>query len=362
VSEPDDLLDEVTLKIEQEEFHGWDELELHQGLDSMPSVGFQAPFDPESLPLRQRFRPYGFQQVEVAIGGARAFNGVMMPPEPDVEAGKCEMTVSAYSRAAELARSDVPASLIPMESAGLSLSDIARRLAGPFGVDVIMRGSEGANFRRVKTKQKKVDGKVEAGQKILDFLGELARQRMLVMTGDVDGNLLFWQSVASGNPVVSLVQGEQPLVKVAVSFNPEDYYSELTGYTTTKHGRVGAKYTERNQRLAGGILRAHSFRLDDIEKGDGPAAVKAKLGRMFASCVSYTATVPTWRDPKGNLFKPNTTVTLFAPKAMVYKETEFLVRDVYFKRGRAEGKHATLGLVLPGAFSGQAPDRMPWDE
>jgi prophage tail gpP-like protein len=81
---------------------------------------------------------------------------------------------------------------------------------------------------------------------------------------------------------------------------------------------------------------------------------------MFANALTIVVNVPTWRDPKGKLWKPNTTVTLLEPNAFIYKETEFLVRDVYLKQSKAE-KSASLGLVLPGAFSGSAPAELPWD-
>jgi hypothetical protein len=46
---------------------------------------------------------------------------------------------------------------------------------------------------------------------------------------------------------------------------------------------------------------------------------------------------------------------------MIYNESEFLVRDVMLTRG-ANKKSAALNVVLPGAFSGQVPERLPWDE
>lgn len=83
---------------------------------------------------------------------------------------------------------------------------------------------------------------------------------------------------------------------------------------------------------------------------------------MFGNMVSYVVEgIPTWRDPKGNLWRPNTTITLKAPEAMIYRETEFLIRNVTLRQD-AQSKTATLGLVLPGAFSGETPSRLPFEE
>jgi hypothetical protein len=46
---------------------------------------------------------------------------------------------------------------------------------------------------------------------------------------------------------------------------------------------------------------------------------------------------------------------------MVYNEYEFLIRDVTFEQ-TANSEVARLGLVLPGSFTGEAPEALPWDE
>jgi prophage tail gpP-like protein len=82
---------------------------------------------------------------------------------------------------------------------------------------------------------------------------------------------------------------------------------------------------------------------------------------MFASMAAYTVeNLPTWRDPRGQLWAPNTTLRLIAPSAMIYTEQEFLIRDVVLRQDD-ESLTASLGLALPGAFSGETPESLPWD-
>jgi prophage tail gpP-like protein len=85
------------------------------------------------------------------------------------------------------------------------------------------------------------------------------------------------------------------------------------------------------------------------------------LGRMVASVATYTVEdLPTWRDPAGKLWAPNTTIMITAPGAMIYKETELLIRAIKFKQTGDE-ETATLELVLPGSFGGTQPKALPWD-
>ena len=76
-------------------------------------------------------------------------------------------------------------------------------------------------------------------------------------------------------------------------------------------------------------------------RADAPAAVRARLGRMFANAFSVSVELPTWRDPGGRLWKPNTTVRLKAPDAMIYTESEFLIRNVVL-RGNKDARTATI--------------------
>lgn len=353
--------DAVALTIDSREWAFWDELEVHLPLDDFATAGFSAPFEPERQVFRDTFRPFSFKPVALTVGGEALFTGTMVEVTPRLEAGRRATDVSAYSKPGVLADCNVPVSLVPFEANGLTLRQIAQRMVAPFGISVELAIPEGSKFKRVNTKKKKIDHRGDLNEKVKDFLAELARQHGAVLSSTPTGNLLVTQSVATGNPVARLEEGVPPLVSVVPTFSPQSYYSEITGFVNAKRGRVGAKYTQRNERLSGGVLRSMSFQLDDIEKGDAPNAVKAKMGRMFANMVTYVLNVPTWRDPKGRLWAPNTTITVLAPSAMIYRETELLIRDVYLKQSAGE-KTASLGVVLPGAFSGEQPERMPWED
>lgn len=354
--------DRVSIVIDGHEWTHWNELELHLSLDSHATAGFNAPFEPERRAFRDTFRPFSFKDVVVYVDGERLFTGTLVDVKPNTDAGSRTVSVSCYSKAAILEDCCPPSELAPVEANGLTLRQIAERLAAPFGIEVAMTAADGAPFKRVNSRQRRANNKAEQDQSIQDFLVDLARQRGLVITSDPDGALLFTRSVAPGHPVVRLEEGVPPLLSVTPTFSPQSYFDEITGFTSAKRGRLGSKYTERVERLSGGALRTLSFRLDDIEKADAVGAVRAKMARMFANIVQYVVGVPTWRDPEGTLFRPNTTLTLKAPGAMVYHDTELLLRDVYLKTSANE-RTASIGLVLPGAFSGEQPPLpLPWED
>jgi prophage tail gpP-like protein len=286
------------------------------------------------------------------------FNGYLLTPQPKHDSVSTGITVTSYAKPAVLNDCSMPL-LHPLTNAPVAreftksgLRAIAELICDPFGIKVDFRGPEGKIFDKVRCGPEK---------KLLEFYSDLAKQRSLVCGNTVDGRFLVWQSVEPGQPVAHFEQGKLPLTTVEPEFHPQEYFSEITGFAAKKRGKAPAKATEYNPWLRA-PFRPHTFKLEDTERADAPEATQAKLGRMFASVVSYTIPdIPTWRDPSGKVWQPNTTVTLHYPPAMVYTKTELLIRNVKLKTNKDQTT-ATLELCLPGAFNGRTPSSLPWQE
>jgi prophage tail gpP-like protein len=275
----------------------------------------------------------------------------MVGVDPFVSATEKRIQVSGYALPAVLEDCTPPATLRPLEWKKLRLQAIADALCEPFGLSARILGDEGGPFEKVA---------IDIDEKVAPFLVELAKQRGFVINDNEAGQLRIWRSIETGRPVARLVAGEPPVTEIRPTFSPQDYYSEITGFCPKKRGKKGTNHTEPNRWLTS-PLRPMVFKLDDTERAETEEATKAKLGRMFANMLSLSVDVATWRDPQGAIWAPNTTITLLAPDAMIYRETEMLVRSVVLRQSK-DATSATLELVLPGAFSGKVPEALPWDE
>lgn len=342
--------DEVAVLIDGRRFRFWESARIMRSIDSMDTIELTAPFDHEAPGFRETFRPLGFQQVLVYVGGEKLFSGTAVLITPSIDSDKKTVQMAGYSIPGVLNDCTSPADTEFREFDGFNLRDIASSLCAPFGLSVKFDAEPGSVFDRVAN---------DPDKKVLPFLIDLAQQRNLVVSSSEDGQLLCRQSVATGSPVAVLRQGEPPLVSVLPSFSPQDYYSHITAIEPVATGADGSQYTVKNSRLKG-VTRPFNFLVEDTQTGDIKQAAEAKASRMFAGAVSYGATVVGWRDPAGNLWKPNTTIKLLAPDAMVYTEYEFAIRSVVFERG-SEQSTASLELVLPGSFRGELPESLPWD-
>lgn len=345
-----DSENELALIINDRRFRFWTAISITRSIDSMDTLSVSAPFGPDDAQFREIFKPLAFAPVNVNIGGAPLFTGVMLSADPDLKPESRTVSAACYSIPAALGDCTAPASAYPLEWGGATLRIIAETIAAPFGVPVVFAAEEGAAFERVALKP---------GQRVLPFLIKLAQQRGLLVSSTERGELLFTESIAAGGPVARLAEGAAPLLDVAPAINPQEYYSEVTGIEPVAIGLRGGQVTVRNPRLRG-VVRPLTFEVSDTVNADIQAACDAKAGRMFANVVSYTCVVATWRDPAGNLWAPNTTITVKAPGAMIYSEYEFLVRAVTLSR-TSEGETATLTLTLPAAFASEIPETLPWD-
>lgn len=341
---------EVAVLVAGKRFRFWSGMRLTRSVDAMDTLEFSAPFDADDSNFRETFRPFSYKPLVVTVGGAPLFTGTLVGITPSVDTTLKTISVSGYSTPGVLNDCTPPASSYPVEFNDMNLQAVAEALCKPFGIAVQFDGEPGAAFERAA---------VEPGNTVLSFLSDLARQRSLVVSSTPDGVLLFQQSKPSGTPVAVLAQGASPVLSVSPSFSPQQYYSHVTGLEPVLLGTEGSQYTVKNPHLLG-VVRPVTFKAGDAQGGDIKTAVQAKLGRMYGNMAAYSVEVSTWRDPNGALWAPNTTVKLTAPGAMVYSSYEFVVRSVRFDRGESS-ETATLDLVLPGSFSGEAPEALPWD-
>lgn len=200
---------------------------------------------------------------------------------------------------------------------------------------------------------------MQPAEPVMGFLAGLAKQRNIVIGESPDGVALFQQSASTGAPVAILEDAKPPVTSVAPSFNAQGVFSDITAIAPTVPGLEGDKATVRNSRL-NGVLRPFTFTAADTTPEGLETAAAAKMGRMYANAVSWVVQIPAWRGPSGAIWQPNTTIKLTAPNAMIYTKTEFLIKEVRLNAD-ADGRTASLTIVLPGAFSGEIPGRLPWE-
>lgn len=359
--------DECTLYIDGMRFRYWTSLSFSRAVDSIDTVEFVSPFDPNDPMQRKFFKPFGFQEVQFWVGNEKIFTGTSLGPSPVVDQDGATVSIRAYAKCGVLQDCCLPVSALPFEFDGLNFKQIADKVTGIFGLRCEFIGDPGSAYED--------DGKVTAqpGDFALEFLATLAKQKNFVLGSNAAGDLVARQfisrakvkavktddflTIETGKAVARLVQGQPPTLTVAARFDAQQFYSHITALEYADVETGGESYTAKNGLCP--VLRPFNFAVEDAEDANVKEAARAKMGRMFANMCGYSASVATWRDEAGKLWAPGAVVTLSAPSAMVYKPTPLVVRSVTFDRD-STNQQATLELILAASFTGDIPEGLPW--
>lgn len=351
--------DEVALLVgsEAERFRFWERLTIRRAIDSVDSLSLSAPYEPDNAQFREVFKPFQFLGAQVAVGGDPLFTGTFLTPSPNLTANRNDVGLSGYSLPGVLSDCTAPASIAgKLEFNGQNLSEIARTLCAPFGLGTVFEANPGEPFSGRSPFERVA---LKPSRKIMPFLIGLAQQRGLLISSTEAGELLFTREVLDDIPVARIEDGQAPGVSISPAFNATNYFSHITGFEATSIGTPGEQFTVKNTQLNGPI-RPLNFDINEAQGGDVQQAVNAKIGRMFANAIAYRIEVPTWRDRFGDIWRPNTIVTALSPRAMITQDYNFLIRSVELY-AKADQRTAQLNVVLPGSFSGQIPEVLPWD-
>lgn len=344
--------DTISILIDDNLFSFFTDYSITFEIDTFDTFSFSAPFDDSLEIYRESFRPFSYKPVSIYYGRDLIFTGILIAPESSTLPGRKELTITGYSKPGILNDCMMPISSFPLEFNNQTLQQIAPVICRPYGIQCRFLESTGNPFDKVS---------IEIEKNIFTFLSDLASQRGLIITNDARGKLVFWLSEL-GNPIASFKEGELPFISCNPSFNYQMFYSHITGVTPTTTDKNSSSYTYENDYLINrGILRNYNFIADDIGDSDIKQVVLSKAGRMFGESVSYELTIQGHRNREGNVFQKNTSITLYSPGAMIYRETEFLVKSMTLSRG-ANGDTTDLSLVLPGAYTREIPEVFPWEE
>ena len=343
---------EVVVLVDGERFRFWTDITLNHPIDGIQTAEIQAPFDAEDSLFRSTFQQLSYKPFNVVINDEAFFVGTMAQVVPRLTPEASVVAAGAYSLPGVLAECTYPPDKLPLEIDKQNLHDIAATYLEPFGIAIDAQVGPGPIFKKIKP---------DPSRKILPFLVELAKQRNQIIGNNSVGDLVFWRAVETGLPVAVLEQGLSPLQGVTPTIKPSEYYSSITGLKTVKvRSKSSVNFTIENARLSN-IDRPFIFNVPDALDGDLEGAVQSKITRMYANAVSYTLSVATWRDGKGDLWQPNTKVRVKAPNAMIYDYYDFIIKSVTLKQSRAS-ETALLDVMVPGSFNEEKPGRMPWDE
>lgn len=343
-----EIPDMITIDIEGNRFRFFTGYSITTSISSFDTFSISSPYEDNEL-FRETFQPLKYKNATVYYGTNKLFEGILLAPVSENNSNSQILSLSMYPKCGVLSDCSFPYASYPLEHNGLNLKQIATDSANIFGVKVEFIGDPGAVFDKVSP---------EPTQKILDYIIGLAKDRGFLVTNNTEGDLLIWK-IPDSEDVSYTEEGSLPLLSCTPSFDPQNYFSEITGLNPVTEDTEADSYTWKNPFLDG-IIRPVTIELKDTVNADLQSDVESFAGRMFGNAGRYSQILNTHMNDIGGFYRAGQYMASFAPKSNIYRRTRFLIDSATLSKADQGGSVSSLNLVLPGAYDGTLPKVVPW--
>jgi prophage tail gpP-like protein len=301
------------------------------------------PWVPGDNPdLDAKLLPYEYPPAKVYIGGVLIISGYLYNIESSISDRGTVKSMEGFSRTADLIDSTLRP---PYEESGVTLNQRARKLVQPHGINAIFEADTGGAFDRVTASE---------SDTIFNHLNKLAKERGVLISSTANGNLLFLEANTTSPPVATLEEGQPPVKNFKARFDGRRRFNTYRGINTTPFGNnEGIVKDDRVPRS-----RIRTFRVQESMAGEIEAAAKWERSKTLADALTISLPVEGWLDPKGDLWTPNTKVTVVSPSIHVPDGFDFLIRSVEFSE-KENDKSAILNIVPPQVYTKEEVTE-PW--
>ncbi len=347
------MSDEVSIEVMGRRLSGWTGVTIELAIDNCADgFSISAPFDPERVDLRERFKPFGYQLCKVFIGEDLIITGNIEKIELFDSADGQALTAQGRNKTGVLV--DCYIDEVGYQYNKRTLSSIIMQLTAKYGVTVIVKKDTGVIEECI----------AEPGQRIFDFIAKLAEGFALFLSSNELGQLILSEPPKiAGIPVASIIAGKSPYIGGSASYDGTVRFSRYNVIVPD----FGTKPVLRWATDSGVPVYRHRVELGETTLTER-ALARAEVARMaihkralaFARAARIDITVSGWRDAAGALWKKGTTITLLAPGLMVYIEKPFIVAGVTLKIDQFQGRVADLRLILPQMYQDRMPEEYPW--
>jgi prophage tail gpP-like protein len=329
------------------------ELELnHNAIASDFSFSFF--FDPNNPLHRKIAKPFSYQKIEVFFNGSLLITGTLLNLQFAQSAVPDLVTLKGQSLTGVLVESNIPVDVYPLQSIGLSLDQITRKLLNPFGLIYVVDPSVSARMSKPFSNSIAAEGQTVGG-----YLVELARQKDIVITHDAEGRLVFTNAKTDAKPIFDfdLTKNTPDGYSFSIDYPGTSMFSPTVAQKqqSTSGGNAG-KSTVENKFVPKGVIRARVVSQTSGDDNDTQLVAKRDVSNQYGS-ISLSINISSFMAGE-KVIQPNNTINILAPKLAIYDKTKFFIQSVSFT-GNALSNTSTIKCVLPESYTTQTP-KIKW--
>lgn len=339
----------MELRINNKSITFFNNFDLSLRFDAVGSAfNFGLYYNPDNAEHRELVRPGSYSPCKIMHNGETLITGTALSSRFNDSSVKELVNIGGYSTPGVLEDCQVPESAYPLQSDGLSLRQIARKLVDPFGLTIVVDAAVAADIDRVFT-----TSTVNEQQSIKSYLSDLAAQRNVVLSHTPEGALHFTRAATRSFPSIyfDMPNGGRPATRMELSFNGQQMHSSImvVKQADSDGGNAG-QATVTNPFVS-------AFRPAVVVQNSGSdvetsKAASAALAAELKNIV-LTIEVDRWNLEDG-LIRPNTVIAVRNPDIYINERTSWFVESAQYVGNNVETT-ATLTCVLPEVYNGNAP-------
>jgi prophage tail gpP-like protein len=327
----------------------FNDFEVDLKFDSVASTfSFNSYFDPYNRSHAELYCLSHFHDCTLQDDGETLITGRLMGNEFGLSSVKELSKLGGYSLPGVLEDCSIPPTIYPLETNGLSIAQIARKIAAPFHLNVVIDPlvADAMNKPIAKTAP-------EPTQTCKDYLTELCTQRHIIITHNEKGELLFTKAKTDLQPITHFEEGISG-VTIRTVFQGQGIHSHITVMKqASSDGGNAGEFTIRNPYCP----VAHVYRPIVITQSSGDDITTEEFAQQQLAAelknIKIIINTDRWKID-GKIIRPNNVVSVFSPSAYIYKKVNLFVESVRLK-GDSKSRTAELTCVLPEVYNGQMP-------
>lgn len=313
-------------------------------------------FDPKNKEHAEMACVSHFHECIVEHNGETLITGYILSQSFTASPKKQLVQIAGYSKPGVLEDCEIPTDLYPLQTDGLTLREIAKKLIAPFKLNLVVDGVSISESNQPFTLDDKLDRVIpktnaKESQNIKSYLTELATQRNIILSHDVNGNLLFTEAKTNLKPLFHVEVGVIA-TSMKMTFNGQGIHSQITAIKQADSGGGDAgEFTVANPYCP--IV----FRPKVVIQNSGDSNTIEEFANNVLAAelknITLIINIDRW-DIDGKIIKPNNIITVLSPENYIYKKTKFFIESVTFT-GDAVKQTAVLTCVLPEVYNRQTP-------
>lgn len=300
--------------------------------------------------------PRTFTDSEVYIDDNLVMRGQLFKRQTKVTSEGSTAHLNGFSKTKHLIDSNAKP---PYERKDLSLLGWGKIFSVHYGIEALSEDPAAQEIVEDINSAEEIFGggvKIKDSQKIFEFLNNLARQRGLLVTNTIDDDLLFLKPLVTSPSVGSITEGDLR--------NTDDLPTGVKFEATWDDSKVFAMYRSVIEASVNWIvdsvgiavnsnIRVPRFKhvpANDQTVGGVQKAADWAKNYDLAQSLQIIFPVIGWTAPNGEIWKPNTIVTLTSPTSFLPHGYNLYIRGVTYILEENK-KTAVLDLVPPEFYT-----------